>query len=290
MRCYVCGRETPPRQRYCDKCRRFIVDEHEQLKRREALRAAYDADIDGFRCHWCGAILEERDRWNPFHLCFDHVIPQRSSGLVASSMLFNSMKAEFTPDEFLLAVRELAAHRAGRPFDRDLIEFKYWRKRAPSPPEPGPRLRREELTRAPKTDCAICGGPSFASSIYCKRCRRYTLWAGRDRRMHAIAMKRAWSPKENGFLCSYTGVRLDDDDPRSPWYLTFDHRIPGDKGTLVVAAWWVNAMKTALSDSEFWAVVMEYDRYMREGGEFDRHVVDFEYWKGVHTSRRRRSR
>ena len=49
-------------------------------------------------------------------------------------------------------------------------------------------------------------------------------------------------------------------------------------------------MKTALSDSEFWAVVMEYDRYMREGGEFDRHVVDFEYWKGVHSSRRRRPR
>jgi len=80
-------------------------------------------------------------------------------------------------------------------------------------------------------------------------------------------------------VCRYTGVRLDDDEPESPWYLSFDHGVPGDVETLVVAAWWVNAMKNALSGEGCWKVVEEYDRYLREGGEFDRDVVGFRYWR-----------
>jgi hypothetical protein len=90
-------------------------------------------------------------------------------------------------------------------------------------------------------------------------------------------MREAWSTDEGEFLCRYTGVVLNEDDPWSPWSL--DHRVPGDAGTLVVAAWWVNAMKTGLSEEELWKVVIEFDRYLREGGEFDREVVGFEYWK-----------
>jgi len=36
---------------------------------------------------------------------------------------------------------------------------------------------------------------------------------------------------------------------------------------------------------DIWAVILEYDRYSREGGEFDRDVVDFKYWR---LARRRR--
>ena len=38
-------------------------------------------------------------------------------------------------------------------------------------------------------------------------------------------------------------------------------------------------MKTALPEDEFWAVVTEYNRYLREGGEFDSDVVEFGYWR-----------
>jgi len=34
-----------------------------------------------------------------------------------------------------------------------------------------------------------------------------------------------------------------------------------------------------LSGEEFWKVVGEMDRYLREGGEFDRDVVGFRYWR-----------
>jgi len=48
-------------------------------------------------------------------------------------------------------------------------------------------------------------------------------------------------------------------------------------------------MKTVLSEEEFWKVVGEYERYLWEGGEFDREVVGFEYWRrarGIETGNR----
>jgi hypothetical protein len=38
-------------------------------------------------------------------------------------------------------------------------------------------------------------------------------------------------------------------------------------------------MKTALSEGVFWKVVIEYERYLREGGEFDKEIVGFRYWR-----------
>ena len=64
------------------------------------------------------------------------------------------------------------------------------------------------------------------------------------------------------------------------------HARPTNAGTLVVAAWRVNAMKTALSKTEFRKVVVEYDRYLREGGEFDKEVVEFRYWRRARQHRR----
>ncbi len=99
-------------------------------------------------------------------------------------------------------------------------------------------------------------------------------------------MREAWNPAEDGFACHYTGARVDDMDPMSPWFLTFDHRVPGEAGTIVVAAWWVNLMKTALSEDEFWAVVAEYDKFLNRGGEFDRDVVEFKYWRRARRPKR----
>ena len=41
----------------------------------------------------------------------------------------------------------------------------------------------------------------------------------------------------------------------------------------------MNAMKTALSEEEFWAVVKELDACWKERREFDRDIVGFEYWR-----------
>ena len=279
MRCYVCGRETPPRQRYCDRCRLFFMAGYDNAKRRAALIAAYDKARDGFLCNWSGVLLEERDHADPFHLCFDHRIPVETSELVVSSELFNRMKTDLAPDEFQTAFEELAAHHNGRPFNRSAIKFAYWRRRSPHPPEPNKCLYREELSRVRVDACVVCGGPPWQESIYCERCRKFVFWRGYDRAQHARAMKEAWNADEGRFICQYTGAAVDDGDPTSPWYLSFDHGIPGDPKSIIVAASWVNSMKNALSKEEFWKVVGEYDRYLLEGGEFDRDIVEFKYWK-----------
>ncbi len=281
MKCVVCQRRARPRSIYCGRCR-LLVRRDEFLKRRAALIEAYDRSVDAFRCRWSSVVLGERDNADPFNLCFDHLVPERASRLVVSSELFNRMKGVIGPEEFPRVIEELASHRAGEPFDRGVVPFIYWAAAVPTRPSPPPgsRLWPEERTPRPYSDCAVCGERSVRHSIYCSRCRGLIIFDSDEHIPHADALRRAWDPVWGGFVCHYTGLVLDDRDRKSPWYIHFDHRIPGDRNMVVVAAAWVNAMKTALSEDEFWAVILEYDRFLREGGEFDRGVAEFEYWRG----------
>jgi len=82
--CAVCRRPTAsPWSPYCARCRGHLHDRPENAKRRKALVAAYDPGLDGFRCSYSGAPLEEEDQADPFYLYFDHEVPRRSSRLVA---------------------------------------------------------------------------------------------------------------------------------------------------------------------------------------------------------------
>jgi hypothetical protein len=274
--CVICSRPTvSPYIPYCTRCRDFFAPNREQMKRREALKTAYDRENDGFRCHLSGVLLEERDINDPYHLFFDHLIPVKASKLVACASVFNSMKNQLGPDEFRLAVHELAAHRAGKPFDRGRIEFRYWRLKAPAPRAAPPGA----IGNVNVPECVVCGGPPKKWSYYCKRCLRFVWMHRGDQRIRAKALREAWDPRGGHFVCHYTGAWVSEDDPSNPWFLTFDHRVPGDRGSTVVAAWWVNAMKTALSEEEFWKVVGELDRCWREGGEFERDICEFRFWR-----------
>lgn len=290
MRCYVCGADTGSIKCYCPRCRPFFTHRSERMKRRAALIAAYDPVADGFHDHLSGVLLETRDHSDPFFLVFDHLIPVESSELVASSALFNRMKTDMAPDEFRTAFRLLAAHYRGEPFDKGLIEFAYWKRLSPHPPRPARRLYPEEVAYPRVDACVVCGSPPWRGSIYCGRCREFIFWRGYDRARRARAMRAAWDPEAGRFVCRYTGAAIEDGDAASPWYLSFDHATPGDPESLVVCAVWVNSMKNALSADEFKAVVMEYDRYLREGGVFDRDVVDFEHWRSTFRERARRPR
>jgi hypothetical protein len=268
--CLVCSR--PSTRSYCDRCSRLLGIRHDSTKRRLALREAYDRDLDAFRCHWSRVPLDERDPRDPFHISFDHFYPVRSSRLVASSELLNSMKFELGPEEFPAAVRELAAHHGGRPFDRDAVKFEWWGRRAPAWPRPRGGL---SLTGG----CAVCGDARLARSRHCPRCYGIIGARHHDYVARARALGEAWSPGERRFLCHFTGVGLEEEDNGSPWLITFGRRVPGDDGTMVAAAWWVNRMKEGLSEEEFWSVVGELDECWREGREFERGVCEFKYWR-----------
>ena len=195
-RCYVCGKRIPFPRYYCVRCESFIENKNDKIERRVALRKAYDRQRDAFHCFWSGVVLEERDLDDPFHLCFDHYYPVRASKLVVSSELFNMMKCELGPDEFPLAIKELAAHLAGAPFHRDFIKFDYWKLEVPAPPE---------ISASPGAGvCAVCGGVRAGRWRYCPRCLRFISFYGRDRAAHADAMRRAWSAEEGAFFCHFS--------------------------------------------------------------------------------------
>jgi len=169
--CYVCKKQTPWKDKYCARCLAFIKHKREKLKRRAAMRSAYDRDADAFRCSWTGVILEERDHEDPFFLCFDHYRPVRSSRLDVASVLTNQLKAAFSPSEFPHAIAELARHHAGEPFDRDFIDFTDWNLRAPRPP--GWRVGGEGVVDVASPGCRICGRPTAKRFHYCPRCRLF---------------------------------------------------------------------------------------------------------------------
>jgi hypothetical protein len=279
MKCDICPHDAVLKSVYCPRCRPLVANKAESTKRRVALIEDYDISIDDFRCRWLGFRLDTGTRNRPRSLCFDHITPRKSSKLATSSMLGNSMKSDLGGEEFDPAMLELGRHRMGAPFQKNIIGFIYWAERpvplaAPLPPF----VLAAERARAPVTECEICGDEPFPRSIFCPRCRRFVFSGGHDHRPRVRALKRAWDPVLRMFICYYTGIPLDITNPRSPWYLTFEHRTPGNEWSQVVAASWVNAVKTALSEYEFWKIILEYARWKREGGVFNPDVVKYRYW------------
>jgi hypothetical protein len=197
---------------------------------------AYDREADAFRCFYTQVVVGEDDISDPFHFCFDHYIPVRSSHLVLTTDLVNSMKNELTEQEFRDAVDELLLHRDGKPFDVGRIAFRHWTKRAPALPEPGSRLSRGEVSNVLVDACIVCGAPPRKWSYYCNRCRRLATYRTYVNKKRAMALKAAWSKEQDGFLCAYTGVKVDEWDAGSPWAFCIDHAIPGDEDSLVVSS------------------------------------------------------
>jgi hypothetical protein len=108
--------------------------------------------------------------------------------------------------------------------------------------------------------------------MYCPRCRRF-ITVQRENAARRTALIAAWSPEMRGFLCHYTGILLEEKNFRSPWYINFDHLAPGKPG-LVVAAAWVNRMKSFLTEGQFRAVVHALAERFRYGAPFDARVLD----------------
>jgi len=83
------------------------VGRKEQLKRRAAMREAYDPALDAYRDHWSGVPLDGKDRTDPFHMGFDHMAPIRSLPLVIGSGPPDLVKARPGPKKLRLDVDEL---------------------------------------------------------------------------------------------------------------------------------------------------------------------------------------
>ena len=215
---------------------------------------------------------------------FDHRIPIPSSDLLATVSFANQLKGDLTEDEFREAISQLSGHWKGAPFDKAAIAFQYWSRVAVHPKGPGNFDRPAKGAPLP-TECVVCGRKPHKGSKYCPRCRQWTKWAS-DATERRLALVEAYDKRKHGFICHYTGIELDDKDPTSPWYVSFDHGIPRKKGAMVVAAQWITIMKEDLSRDEFYKVMNEQERVFRTGKAFDKGVCTFEYWRRKKAAKR----
>lgn len=128
--------------------------------------------------------------------------------------------------------------------------------------------------------CEICGKRKHPVANYCTRCRnlidRVDIRRKPDKKARAQALKQAWDGE--GFRCYYSGVRLVEDNPKEPRYITFDHRTPRQERDVVVAAMVVNDMKSDMTEDEFKAMTIQLANHFK-GGIFDDSVFKLKHWK-----------
>jgi len=268
MPCTVCHVPTPPRTIYCPRHRRFgllAADDQSLLAIRIAMQENWRPALDGFTCAYCGKLLNETDPNSPDYATFDHIFPGEPR-LVTCCRRCNGMKNALTGPEYRVIVPALADHwETGAPFDKNIIGFDRWDwKRvvlgAPLPPR---KVAPFEARIKKYVDCIVCHDILFPKSRYCGRCRRF-ITVQRDNAARCAAMIESWDPVVKGFRCFYTGAILDELNWLSPWYINFDHLIPG-RPKVAVASAWSNRMKGTMTEAQFRAVVPALADHMRTG-------------------------
>ena len=69
--------------------------------------------------------------------------------------------------------------------------------------------------------------------------------------------------RKNGYVCYYTKMPLDMTNPKSPWYLTFDHWLQIIQKKLVFT-FLFNVMKSDLTEKELWRFINQLSDYKRK--------------------------
>jgi hypothetical protein len=271
-KCCICDKDVSPHSRYCARHRKKFFNTINSDGRTTAGRDAWSEKDDGFICHYTGVKLNEDDPNDAWYVNFDHPVPGQPGKVVMCARWYNLLKTDLVHDELQTAVRGANTfHLTGVPLDPATLKCGHW-VRAVRPKISGPKGK----SGRPENECPACGAGIGHMARYCARCRKFIMNHS-DRAARIDAMKAAWDGERNGFVCHYSGILLDDKDHHSPFYLTFDHTVPGENGKIVVAAYLFNEMKDALSEEEFWAVVKELVRMWDELTPFDKSVVKFEF-------------
>lgn len=93
------------------------------------------------------------------------------------------------------------------------------------------------------------------------------------------ALIRDYDPVHDVFRCHRTHVALEENDPKSPKYLTFDHSEPGVETpeNLFLTMAVLNESKTDMTWPEYVAFAREIVR-ANDTGEFDEKVLEFKHW------------
>jgi hypothetical protein len=123
--CDICGAPPVKNAKYCARCKKRWLHFPGRVR---AMKAAWCKEKNGFLDHYLGIVVDEENLDSPYYVVFDHRIPRKKGDLVLTCMLVNAMKGDMSEDEFYLMMNELARHREGKVFDREVIKFEYWKR------------------------------------------------------------------------------------------------------------------------------------------------------------------
>ena len=207
----------------------------------------------GLRCCFSGISLEIVDDTSPWYLVFSRLNPGDKTKIVPASALFNEMKSRLTKKEFRYYVLALDDHRK-KHLKVKKIPLVHW---------PG------DSSLKLKSTFKVCAGCARAAALkgrrFCARCAR-TAYRMKHDRLFRTCINEIWDyVRKYGYVCYYTGMDLDTEDPKSPWYLVFDHWMPRDPRKIVITSSLLNEMKSDLTEGEFWYFIRQLANYYRKG-------------------------
>jgi hypothetical protein len=125
--------------------------------------------------------------------------------------------------------------------------------------------------------CVLCGRPvASPNSNHCLRCRDFTRRMN-QRQIHKEAVKEIEDHvRRNGFVCQYTGHKLNMTDSKSPFYYVFDHMIPGDNRKVVLTFALLNEMKSDMTPEEFRYYILQFAKFFTTGAKIIQKKL--KYW------------
>jgi hypothetical protein len=200
----------------------------------------------GRRCFISGVSLEIDDDTSPWFLVFCRVNPGDKTKIVPASALLAVMKGRLLKKEFWYYVLALDDHRK-KHLKVKRIPLVHW------------QLGRSMGDKV----CAGCGrAPALKGRKFCARCA----FRMKHDRLMRDSINAIWDyVRKYGYVCYYTGMPLEMDDPKSPWYLVFDHWMPRDPRKIVITSSLVNEMKSDLTEEEFWYFIGQLANFHRCG-------------------------
>jgi len=124
--------------------------------------------------------------------------------------------------------------------------------------------------------CLVCEKPHTSRSKLCPRCQAIRN-SRHDWALKPDDMRAAYDKASDCFRCIYSGVCLDENNPKSPYYRSTDHWVPGEK-KVVLCGWLFNFMKSSLTGPELIKVVPHLDDVLRGKIPFDKDIIEFARW------------
>jgi len=252
VKCRGCGKKIlRGRIKFCPDCAKLDIRleiENITLEVRKVFWAYLRKH--GRRCCFSGVSLEINDDTSPWYLVFSRLIPGDKTRIVPASALLAVMRGRFLKKEFRYYVLALYDHRI-KHLKVKKIPLVHWH---------GLNLSKDDKV------CDGCGrAAALKGSKFCARCARLSVRMKRAR-FPRKAILGVWAYiRKYGFVCYYTGMPLELDDSKSPWYLVFDHWMPRDPRKIVITSAVVNIMKSDLTEEEFWYFIHQLANFYRYG-------------------------